>query len=45
MTVGEFSGKMTAYNKLGAVGKGLIQKLISSKMPGGFSMSKVKVLY
>ncbi|KAG2967933.1 Fatty acid synthase subunit beta, partial [Phytophthora cactorum] len=38
----ELASKFSGYNTLGKVTNGLINKLVASKMPGGFTMSSIK---
>ncbi|OWZ18416.1 Fatty acid synthase subunit alpha, partial [Phytophthora megakarya] len=38
----ELAGKFSGYNTLGKVTSGLINKVVASKMPGGFTMSSIK---
>ncbi|KAL4137325.1 hypothetical protein PRIC2_000847 [Phytophthora ramorum] len=38
----ELASKFSGYNALGKVTNGLINKVVASKMPGGFTMSSIK---
>uniref|UniRef100_M4BNV4 Fatty acid synthase subunit alpha n=2 Tax=Hyaloperonospora TaxID=184462 RepID=M4BNV4_HYAAE len=38
----ELASKFSGYNTLGKVTNGLINKVVASKMPGGFTMSSIK---
>ncbi|ETP47698.1 holo-[acyl-carrier-protein] synthase, partial [Phytophthora nicotianae P10297] len=38
----ELASKFSSYNTLGKVTNGLINKVVASKMPGGFTMSSIK---
>ncbi|KAG2522184.1 hypothetical protein JM16_005912 [Phytophthora kernoviae] len=38
----ELASKFSSYNTLGKVVNGLINKVVASKMPGGFTMSSIK---
>ncbi|KAK1943247.1 Fatty acid synthase subunit alpha [Phytophthora citrophthora] len=38
----ELASKFTSYSTLGKVTNGLINKMVASKMPGGFTMSSIK---
>ncbi|ETM01359.1 holo-[acyl-carrier-protein] synthase [Phytophthora nicotianae] len=38
----ELASKFSSYNTLGKVTNGLINRMVASKMPGGFTMSSIK---